>query len=242
MSKVYHLKKQISDVLKDEYSFKFCREAMVVAAGVSDVEVKVGELYAKKTATRYVSQSAEKPAIYVVSLSKNGTSTADQTLIVGGVTFTAKASPATTSGTTEYALTATAAEIATIIAAKGLTNYTVTASEGVLTYTQTTPGTGSAVSLGSGTDATVDATLVTTQTYAAATTSNLSSMDCICLENKIIPAGETASVLVLVRGPAMYDVDNLEIPESDKTAVKTQLLNFWMVAAQQPPVTVTQET
>ena len=229
MPKVFQLKKRISDVLKNEYNFQFCREGMSVTAGASDVEVNAGELYEKSSATKYRPAAGAVPAIYTVTLASSGNSTANGTTIVGGVTFTAKAEPSTASGTTEYALDATASEIAAIIAAKGLTNYTVTAAEGVLTYTQTTAGTGSAVTIGSGTDTTVTATVATTQAYAAAVSTNLTDMDCICLESKIIPAGDTQTVLVLVRGPAMYDIDSLEIPAADKEDVKEQLLTLWMV-------------
>ncbi|MDO4576385.1 MAG: hypothetical protein Q4D98_14350 [Planctomycetia bacterium] len=240
--KVYHLKKQISDVLKDEYNFQFCREAMSVSASGAEVEVKVGELYQQSTATKYQPAGDAVPAIFTVTLAKSGASTANNTLIVGGVTFTAKASPSVTPGTTEYALDATASEIAAIVAAKGLANYTVMASGDQLIYEQTTAGTGSAIAVGSGTDATVTGTVAETQAYAQATTGNLSDMDCICLENRVIADGETATVLVLVRGPAMYDVDNLEISEGDKESVKAHLKTLWMIATSQPPVTATQTT
>lgn len=118
-----------------------------------------------------IAASEAKPAIYTLTITReNGSSTADKTFIVGGQTFTAKASPSTSAGTTEYALDATAAQIATIIAAKGLTNYTVTASGANVIFTQTTAGTGSAVTVGDGNDTNVTGTIVTTQEAQEAVT------------------------------------------------------------------------
>ena len=116
-----------------------------------------------------------KPAVYTVTIAKSGNSTNDKTLIIGGVTFTAKTTPATAGNSgadVQYALNATATEIATLVKNKGLTNYTVTVSGNVLTYTQTTAGTGNAVTIGEGTDATITATVAPTQEYAATNSTN----------------------------------------------------------------------
>lgn len=116
---------------------------------------------------------AAVPAKYRVTITKSGDATADETLIIGGVTFTAKASPSTDAGTTDFATNATAAEIAAIVQAKGLTNYTITDNEnGTLDYVQTTAGTGSAVTIGSGTSNKATATVTTVQAYIAENSAN----------------------------------------------------------------------
>lgn len=110
---------------------------------------------------------AARPAVYKVTIAKSGDCTANDTVVIGGVTFTAKAEPSTSEGTTEFALDATAAEIAAIVKAKGLSNYTLTNDGAVVTYTQTTAGTGDAVTIGTGTGTKATATVVKYQDYKA---------------------------------------------------------------------------
>lgn len=111
---------------------------------------------------------AARPAVYKVTIKKTGDAAADETIVIGGTTFTAKASPSTASGTTEFSTAATAAEVAAIVQAKGLTNYTVTVAEAVITYTQTTAGTGAAVTIGNGTCENITASVETKQAYTPA--------------------------------------------------------------------------
>lgn len=110
---------------------------------------------------------AARPAVYKVTIAKSGDCTANDTVVIGGVTFTAKASPSTSEGTAEFALDATAAEIAAIVKAKGLSNYTLTNDGAVVTYTQTVAGTGDAVTIGTGTGTKATATVVKYQDYKA---------------------------------------------------------------------------
>lgn len=107
-----------------------------------------------------------KPAIYTATITKSGNSTADKKIVLGGVEFTAKASP-DESGS-QYALTATAAELATLIAAKGLSGFTVTASDNKVIYTQSVPGTGSKPASTGTDDTTATISVADTQEYAAA--------------------------------------------------------------------------
>lgn len=148
-----------------------------------------------------------KPAIYTVKLASSGDSSANGTTIVGGQTFTAKSEPSTSAGTTEYALTATAAQIAAIVQAKGLTNYTVTVSGDTLTYTQTTAGTGSAITFGSGTDSTVTGTVTNTQQYAAAVTAvdyNLMAGEPVALVSTDSKGVKTVTPITAATGSENY--------------------------------------
>lgn len=112
---------------------------------------------------------AAKSATYLVTLKRTGDAAADETVIIGGQTFTAKASPSTASGTAEFALDATVTDIAAIVQAKGLASFTITDNgDGTLEYKQTTAGTGSAVTIGAGTCTKVTASVKTLQEYAAA--------------------------------------------------------------------------
>ena len=103
-----------------------------------------------------------KPAIYTATITKSGNSTASKTITIGGVTITATSS---TPGEDEYATTATAAEIATILAAHEFTGFTVTASDNTVIFTQTVPGTGSKPS-NTGDDTTASISVADTQAYA----------------------------------------------------------------------------
>ena len=243
MPQVFTLKNRISDIVKWEVSPGYCREAMTVTASGSDVTIEAGTLFVKSTATALVNPKDAVPAIYTVTITRTADSTANDTLIIGGVTFTGKSSPSTASGTTEFALDATAAAVAAIVKAKGLSNYTIVDNgDGTLTYTQTTAGTGDAVTIGTGTGTGIAATVASTQIYAAAVTGNVASLTAIALENMLVPDGETREVLVLVRGPAMYDIDTLRMDATSKTAVQTRLLTLGLVAASEPSVTYTQTT
>ena len=202
------------------------------------MEFKVGECYVKSTVTPLTNSEAAVPAITTVTITKTSdASTADTTFIVGGVTFTAAADP---SGDTEYALDATAAQIAAIVAAKGLTNFTVTADGDKVAYKQTVAGTGSAPTVGSGTDTTVSGVAAETQAYKAAVVGNESSIDFIVLENKTVYAGQTMTVLGLERGPAIVDISNVIC--TDKDAMKAQLLTKNIITIYPGPYAVYQET
>ena len=77
--------------------------------------------------------------------------------------------------------------------------------------------------------------------YAAAVSGNTSSVDCICLENRIIPAGESCKVLVLTNGPAIIDLDQLE-GVTDKAAMKARLAALRIKTTDDPPVTAFQQS
>lgn len=239
MPQVFTRKNEISDVLKWEVDNRFSRDQMTVdnTAGAADLEFKVGECYVKSTVTPLTNSEAAVPAVTTVTIAKSGDSTADKTFIVGGVTFTAAADP---SGDTEYALDATAAQIAAIVAAKGLTNFTVTSDGDKVIYTQTVAGTGSAPTVGSGDDTTITATAAETQAYKAAVVGNESSIDFIVLENKTVYKGQTMTVLGLMRGPAIVDISNVIC--TDKDAMKAQLLTKNIITIYPGPYAVYQET
>ena len=115
MPQTFTRKNEISDVLKWEVDNRFSRDQMTVdnSAGVTDLKFEVGECYVKSTVTKLTNSEPAVPAITTVTITKtDDASTANNTFIVGGVTFTAKAEPSEAEGTTEYALDATAAEIA----------------------------------------------------------------------------------------------------------------------------------
>lgn len=117
-----------------------------------------------------VAKTEVKPAIYTLTVTRGSSSSVENsTFIVGGQTFTAKASPSTDSGTTEYSLNATAEEIATIVADKGIANYTAVSSGANVVFTQTVAGTGSSITMGSGSDTNITGSIVTTQEYQEAT-------------------------------------------------------------------------
>ena len=118
-----------------------------------------------------------------------------------------------------------AADVAKSIVALGLTvsGYTVANGKaGEIVFTQSsasdteTPPTFTA--------ANANGRITTTQTasYAAAVDGNTSSIDCIALENKIIPEGETYDVLVLVGGLSIVDIDKI-LGVTDKAAMAAQL-------------------
>lgn len=133
----------------------------------------------------------------------------------------------------------TNAEIASQLAAKTLTGFTVTASGNVLTCEQSsassteTPPTVT-VSSDTGTAATVK-----TRSYAAASGTNF---DCIVLENHLIPAGETFEVLVLVRGPAIVDLTNIIAGSNTQAMTKARLEALGITTMIEPPFTHYQST
>ena len=244
MPKVFQRKNEISDVVKWEANPRYCRDSIEIdnESGASDIEVKVGECYVKSTKTKITQSDPGVKGVTVVSIAKSEDSTADKTLIIGGVTFTAKAAPSTASGTTEYALDATAAKIAEIVAAKGLTNFDVVADGANVVYTQAVAGTGSAPTVGSGNDTTITAEVDSEKSIEgeAATAGSESSADFIVLENKTIYAGTKMTVLGLVRGPALVDVKN--IVNGDESGILTALANMNIVAMKPSPQSVYQET
>ena len=243
MPQTFTRKNEISDVLKWEVDNRFSRDQMEVdnTAGVTDLKFEVGECYVKSTATPLTNSEPAVPAITTVTITKSDdASTANNTFIVGGVTFTAKAEPSEAEGTTEYALDATAAEIAAIVAAKGLTNFTVTADGDKVAYKQTVAGTGDAPTVGSGTDTTVTGAAAATQSYKAAVVGNESSIDFIVLENKTVYKGQTMTVLGLMRGPAIVDISNVIC--TDKDAMTSQLLTKNIITIYPGPYAVYQET
>ena len=93
MPQTFNRKNEISDVVKWETDPRYCRDFMEVdnTDGTDDIEFKVGECYNKETGTILTGSEPATPAVTTITLVKSGDSTADNTLIVGGVTFTAKA-------------------------------------------------------------------------------------------------------------------------------------------------------
>ena len=114
-------------------------------------------------------QSDAKPAIYTVTISKNGDAKDGDDLVIGGIAFTAKSEPDTATGTTEFSLAATAVQIAAVIQAKGLTDYTITDNKnGELTYTQKVAGVGSPITVGYEAGGAVTAGVELTQAHSIA--------------------------------------------------------------------------
>lgn len=68
------------------------------------------------------------------------------------------------------------------------------------------------------------------------------SFDCVCAETTTVYAGETRTVLILERGPAIVDVDNIGVSEENQTTAKTGLLTLGILAQSESPVKVYQET
>lgn len=150
----------------------FDRTQKVIWADILQAQMHEGDFIYEAAKIAGPSSIAARPAVYKVTIAKSGDCTANDTLVIGGVTFTAKAEPSTSSGTTEFALDATAAEIAEIVKNKGLSNYTLTFSGAVVTYTQTTAGTGDAVTIGTGTGTKATATVVKYQDYKPGNSEN----------------------------------------------------------------------
>lgn len=80
-----------------------------------------------------------------------------------------------------------------------------------------------------------------TATKLGDTAENVSDMDCIVLEPGKVAAGESKDFLVLVRGPALYDLDNLNVSESKKSDLIAQLATLNLQPVQQAANTVYQE-
>ena len=342
MTKVFEMQKLLSDVVKGEWDYQYTREAMHVTADASDVEVKVGELYVKGTATKLTETKSATPAAWkcklkgswatalpeVYTIKIGGTWAADDTLVIGSTTYTAKAEPTVASN--QFSAGGTPEVIVQDIKASGLTvtNFTVTYDGDTIVLTQSVPGTGSApaatptssagtatlantqnysagtITIGSTTVTLVDGTpssnqvkvgtpselvarlvalaltydgyaitgdgdslvftqatasstqnaptvtcdsaggsveITKSQDYAAAVSGNTDTVDCICLENRIIPAGESRDVLVLANGPAIIDIDQLE-GVTDKAAMKARLAALRIKTTDDPPVTAFQQT
>lgn len=184
MPKVFSKKPMISDVLKWESDFKYGRESMKVTAGATDVTVGVGECYVKSTGTKFTGASEAIPAAWNVTLGGDftaaaipevytirigGTWAANDTLEIGATTFTAKATPTTTSTGNEFSAGGTGTVICEDLKACGLavTGFTITYSGDTITLTQTVPGTGDSPTL-TPTSTAGTATLANTQNYRAA--------------------------------------------------------------------------
>ena len=238
MQRIFERKNEISDVLKWEVDPIYCRDYMEVdnEAGTEDKEFKVGECYQKSTGTKLTGSEAAVPAITTVTIAKSGDSTADATLIIGGVTFTAATTP---SADDEYALDATAEQVAAIVAAKGLDGFNVVADGAKVIYTQSTAGTGTAPTA-SGTDSTITATPAETQAYKAAVDGNEEDIDFVVLENKVVYAGTKMTVLGLMRGPAIVDIKNVLCTDAD--AMKAQLATKSIITIAPSPMSVYQNT
>lgn len=349
MPREFQRKNEISDLVKWENNPRYTRDYMTVdnTSGLTDKEVRVGECYVKDTATILTDTKAAAPAAWNVNFSDGwsvavpevytikigGSWTADDTLTIGSTTFTAKASPTTTSASNQFSANGSGAVIVDDIkkCELAVSGFTITFDGDTITLTQSTPGTGSApactlggsnagtgtavltniqnyhaadtVTIGSttytcangeltssqiptGTGAEVVArlkalsaacsgfdlsysgnsitftqssasgtenaptascsanvaALTTTkiQSYAAAVDGNTSSIDFWCCENKVIPAGTKATVLGLVRGPALVDLKNV-ICENE-SGMKAQLESKGIVTMIPSPQSVYQET
>lgn len=240
MTKVFERKIQISDVVKWEVNPRYCRGAIEIdnSNGDTDITVNCGDCYASGSAITPADPGVK--GVTTVTIEKEGASTADKTLIIGGVTFTAKASPSTSEGSTEYATDATAEEIAVIVAAKGLDGFDVAADGAAVVYTQSVAGTGTAPTVGAGNDTTITATATQTAEGKAATEGDEGDVDFIALENKTIWAGDKLTVLGLVRGPAMVDIGNVNA--GDAAALETRLATLGILNITTSANTVYQET
>lgn len=71
---------------------------------------------------------------------------------------------------------------------------------------------------------------------------NVSTVDCLALENTIVPAGETAEIRVLNRAPAIISVSGLDVAADQLDAVKTRLETLGFVFVSEPEKTATQTT
>lgn len=101
------------------------------------------------TTTQLPAGSDATPGAWELTITVNTQMLPDESITVGGITFTAALEP---EGDTQFALDATASDIAGLIKNKGLAGYTLTKYNGKVTFTEDVPGTKSAPTLAVVTD------------------------------------------------------------------------------------------
>ena len=158
MAKVYKMKREISDVVKFEVDYRYTRDRVKVTASGADVEVICGTPFVQATGTKLTETKAATPAAWTAKLSGEfkvavpevytikvgGQWAADDTLVIGSTTFTAKANPTVASN--QFSANGSGAVIVADIKEAGLTvaNYTISYDGDTIILTQSTPGTGDA--------------------------------------------------------------------------------------------------
>ena len=204
MAEVFNLKKRISDIIKWECNYQYTRKAITVSnTGASDLEVLAGQLYISSTGTQFTGASEAIPLQQSVTIAGSftpaipevyqvkigGTWAADDTLVIGSTTFTAKADPSTSN---QFSAGGTGAVIVQDIKACGLavTGFTITYDGDTIILTQTVPGTGSSPTV---TPTSTSGTAVKTnvQNYKAADTITISGTTYTCKEGASTAAGTT---------------------------------------------------
>ena len=121
--------------------------------------------------------------------------------------------------------------------------YTITAGEGAsIVFTQSTASSTENAPTFSASSSTGSVTTTKTQSYKAAESNNISSIDCIALYNITVPAGTTMKTTVLERGPCIYDPDNLLEVGDKKEDVITRLKALNMIPIYEPEIKSYQET
>lgn len=211
MTKVFTMKREISDVVKYECDYRYTRDKMTVAASGADVEIICGTPFVQSTGTPLTETKAATPAAWtavlggefkvavpeVYTIKIGGTWAADDTLVIGSTTFTAKANPDTSSD--QFSAGGTGAVIVADIKAAGLavTGFTITYEGDTITLTQTVAGTGSAPTV-TPTSSAGTAVLTNTQNYHAADTLTIGSTTLTVVSGtpstNQIAAGDAASV------------------------------------------------
>lgn len=205
MSQVFNWKRRISDIIKWECSYQYTRGTInVTNSGTSDLEILPGQLYVASTGTLFTGASEAiplqqsvtiggtfAPAIpEVYQIQIGGTWAANNTLVIGSTTFTAKADPTTASN--EFSAGGTGDVIVQDIKAAGLavTGFTVTYDGDTIILTQTVPGTGSSPTV-TPTSTSGTAVKTNTQSYKAADTITISGTTYTCVSGASTAAGTT---------------------------------------------------
>lgn len=205
MSQVFNLKRRISDVIKWECNYQYTRSTITVSnTGSSDLELLAGQQYVASTGTLFTGASEAiplqqsvtiggtfTPAIpEVYQIQIGGTWAANDTLVIGSTTFTAKADPTTASN--EFSAGGTGDVIVQDIKAAGLavTGFTVTYDGDTIILTQTVPGTGSSPTV-TPTSTSGTAVKTNTQSYKAADTITISGTTYTCVSGASTSEGTT---------------------------------------------------
>ena len=131
--------------------------------------------------------AAPRPDVYVIKI--GGTWAADETLVIGSTTFTAKANPTTSN---QFSAGGTGSVIVEDIKACSLavTGFTITYSGDTITLTQTVPGTGNAPTVTP--SSTAGTTVLTnTQNYSAGDTITVSGTAYTCKSGASTASGTT---------------------------------------------------
>lgn len=204
MSQVFNLKRRISDVIKWECNYQYTRSTITVSnTGSSDLELLAGQQYVASTGTLFTGASEAIPLqqsvtiggtftpaipeVYQVKI--GGTWAADDTLVIGSTTFTAKADPSTSN---QFSAGGTGDVIVQDIKACDLavTGFTITYDGDTIILTQTVPGTGSSPTV-TPTSTSGTAVKTNTQNYKAADTITISGTTYTCKVGASTAAGTT---------------------------------------------------